>query len=102
MESLEEQESRLIANVLCFRFAVCNAGRWSSGGSFSSFNTCELRDPCAQADRLYKAGPMVAVRIVVVVTTASSGHRLETCSLSFVWARLVPIFLSFGRGGGVP
>ena len=45
--------------------AVMNAGRWSSGGTFTSFN---LRDLCPQADSITrKTGPLVAAGEIVEI-----------------------------------
>ena len=41
---------------------VMKAGRWSSGGTFTSFY---LRDLCPQADSLQEKGPLVAAGRVV-------------------------------------
>ena len=46
--------------------AVLKAGRWSSGGTFTSFY---LRDLCPQADSLCRTGPLVAARNIVVISS---------------------------------
>ena len=46
--------------------AVMKAGRWSSGGSFTSFY---LRDLCPQADSLQRAGPIVAAGDVIRISS---------------------------------
>ena len=49
------------------------AGRWSSGGTFTSFY---LRDLCPQADSLQRAGPIVAAGDIIRIS--SSLARLES------------------------
>ena len=43
--------------------SVMKAGRWSSGGTFTSFH---LRDLCLQADSIRKTGPVIAAGIVEI------------------------------------
>ena len=45
--------------------AVMKAGRWSSGGTFTSFY---LRDLCRQADSIWKTGPVVAAGEIVEIS----------------------------------
>ena len=47
--------------------AVLKAGRWSSGGTFTSFY---LRDLCPQADSLRRTGPLVAAGNIVVISSS--------------------------------
>ena len=47
--------------------SVMKAGRWSSGGTFTSFY---LRDLCPQADSLQRAGPIVAAGDVVRISSS--------------------------------
>ena len=47
--------------------AVMKAGRWTSGGTFTSFY---LRDLCPQADSLQRAGPIVAAGDIVRISTS--------------------------------
>ena len=47
--------------------SVMKAGRWSSGGTFTSFY---LRDLCPQADRLQRAGPIVAAGDIVRISSS--------------------------------
>ena len=56
---------------------VMKAGRWSSGGIFTSFY---LRDLCPQADSLRKTGPLVAAGGVVC---------LPACLATFTFPLLV-------------
>ena len=46
--------------------SVMKAGRWSSGGTFTSFY---LRDLCPQAESLQRAGPIVAAGDIVRIST---------------------------------
>ena len=46
--------------------AVLKAGRWSSGGTFTSFY---LRDLCPQADSLRRTGPLVTAGNIVVISS---------------------------------
>ena len=46
---------------------VMKAGRWSSGGTFTSFY---LRDLCSQADTLQRAGPIVAAGDIIRISSA--------------------------------
>ena len=46
--------------------SVMKAGRWSSGGTFTSFY---LRDLCPQAESLQRAGPIVAAGDIVKIST---------------------------------
>ena len=71
---------------------VTKASRWSSGRTFSSFY---LRDPCLQANCLYKAGPLG--KVVVVTTTYHLFGMLMTFPLGFWWILLVPTPF-FGKG----
>ena len=45
---------------------VMKAGRWSSGGTFTSFY---LRDLCPQADSLQRAGPIVAAGDIIRISS---------------------------------
>ena len=47
--------------------SVMKAGRWSSGGTFTSFY---LRDLCPQAESLRRAGPIVAAGDIVRISTS--------------------------------
>ena len=47
--------------------SVMKAGRWSSGGTFTSFY---LRDFCPQAESLRRAGPIVAAGDIVRISTS--------------------------------
>ena len=47
--------------------SVMKAGRWSSGGTFTSFY---LRDLCPQADSLQRAGPIVAAGDIVRISSS--------------------------------
>ena len=47
--------------------SVMKAGRWSSGGTFTSFS---LRDLCSQADSLQRAGPIVAAGDIVRISSS--------------------------------
>ena len=47
--------------------SVMKAGRWSSGGTFTSFY---LRDLCPQAKSLQRAGPIVAAGDIVRISTS--------------------------------
>ena len=47
--------------------SVMNAGRWSSGGTFTYFY---LRDLCPQADSLQGAGPIVAVGDIIRISSS--------------------------------
>ena len=46
---------------------IMKAGRWSSGGTFTSFY---LRDLCPQADSLQRAGPIVAAGDIIRISSA--------------------------------
>ena len=46
--------------------SVMKAGRWSSGGTFTSFY---LRDLCPQADSLQRAGPIVAAENIIRISS---------------------------------
>ena len=64
--SVKAHKVRAVATSLqLFKVAlhsVMKAGRWSSGGTFTSFY---LRDLCPQADSLQRAGPIVAAGDIV-------------------------------------
>ena len=47
--------------------AVLKTGRWSSGGTFTSFY---LRDLCPQADSLRRTGPLVAAENIIVISSS--------------------------------
>ena len=47
--------------------SVMKAGRWSSGGTFTSF---DLRDLCPQTDSLQRAGPIVPAGDVVRISSS--------------------------------
>ena len=47
--------------------SVMKAGRWASGGTFTSFY---LRDLCPQAESLRRAGPIVAAGDIVRISTS--------------------------------
>ena len=47
--------------------SVMKAGRWSSGGTFTSFY---LRDLCPQADSLQRAGPIVAAGNIIRISSS--------------------------------
>ena len=46
--------------------AIMKAGRWSSGGTFTSFY---LKDLCPQADSIRKTGPVVAAGEIVEISS---------------------------------
>ena len=69
--SVKAHEVRAVATSLqLFNKAdlhsVMKAGRWSSGGTFTSFY---LRDLCPQAESLQRAGPIVAAGDIVKTST---------------------------------
>ena len=69
--SVKAHEVRAVATSLqLFNKAdlhsVMKAGRWSSGGTFTSFY---LRDLCPQAESLQRAGPIVAAGDIVRIST---------------------------------
>ena len=69
--SVKAHEVRAVATSLqLFNKAdlhsVMKAGRWSSGGTFTSFY---LRDLCPQAESLQRAGPIVAAGDIVKIST---------------------------------
>ena len=69
--SVKAHEVRAVATSLqLFNKAdlhsVMKAGRWSSGGTFTSFY---LRDLCPQAESLQRAGPIVAAGEIVKIST---------------------------------
>ena len=47
--------------------SVMKAGRWSSGGTFTSFY---LRDHCPQADSLQRAGPIVTAGNIIRISSS--------------------------------
>ena len=47
--------------------SVMKAGRWSSGGTFTSFY---IRDLCPQADSLQRAGPIVAAGDIIRISSS--------------------------------
>ena len=47
--------------------SVMKAGRWASGGTFTSFY---LRDLCPQADSLQRAGPIVAAGDIIRISSS--------------------------------
>ena len=69
--SVKAHEVRAVATSLqLFNKAdlhsVMKAGRWSSGGTFTSFY---LRDLCPQAESLQRAGPIVAAGDIIKIST---------------------------------
>ena len=69
--SVKAHEVRAVATSLQLfnkadLLSVMKAGRWSSGGTFTSFY---LRDLCPQAESLQRAGPMVAAGDIVKIST---------------------------------
>ena len=46
--------------------AFMKAGRWSSGGTFTSFY---LRDLCPQAESIWKTGPVIAAGEIVEISS---------------------------------
>ena len=69
--SVKAHEVRAVATSLqLFNKAdlhsIMKAGRWSSGGTFTSFY---LRDLCPQAESLQRAGPIVAAGDIVKIST---------------------------------
>ena len=69
--SVKAHEVRAVATSLqLFNKAdlhsVMKSGRWSSGGTFTSFY---LRDLCPQAESLQRAGPIVAAGDIVKIST---------------------------------
>ena len=69
--SVKAHEVRAVATSLqLFKVglhSVMKAGRWSSGGTFTSFY---LRDLCPQADSLQKAGPIVIAGDIVRISSS--------------------------------
>ena len=70
--SVRAREVRAVATSLQLSNKVdlhsfMKAGRWSSGGTFTSFY---LRDLCAQADSLQRAGPIVAAGDIVRISSS--------------------------------
>ena len=68
--SVKAHEVRAVASSLQLSnkvdlHSVMKAGRWSSGGTFTSFY---LRDLCPQADSLQRAGPIVAAGDIVRIS----------------------------------
>ena len=56
--------------------SVCgepSAGRWSSGGTFTSFY---LQDICPQANSIRKAGPVVAAGEIVEISSYVSSYNI--------------------------
>ena len=70
--SVKAHEVRAVATSLQLSnkvdlHSVMKAGRWSSGGTFTSFY---LRDLCPQADSLQRAGPIVAAGDIVRISSS--------------------------------
>ena len=70
--SVQAHEVRAVATSLQLfnkvdLHSVMKAGRWSSGGTFTSFY---LRDLCPQADSLQRAGPIVAAGDIVRISSS--------------------------------
>ena len=68
--SVKAHEVRAVATLLQLSnkvdlHSVMKAGRWSSGGTFTSFY---LRDLCPQADSLQRAGPIVAAGDIIRIS----------------------------------
>ena len=70
--SVKAHEVRVVATSLQLfnkvdLHSVMKAGRWPSGGAFTSFY---LRDLCPQAESLQRAGPIVAAGDIVRISTS--------------------------------
>ena len=70
--SVKAHEVRAVATLLQLfnkvdLHSVMKAGRWSSGGTFTSFY---LRELCPQAESLRRAGPIVAAGDIVRISTS--------------------------------
>ena len=70
--SVKAHEVRAVATSLQLSnkvdlHSVMEAGRWSSGGTFTSFY---LRDLCPQADSLQRAGPIVAAGDIIRISSS--------------------------------
>ena len=65
--SVKAHKVRAVATSLQLFHSVMKAGRWSSGGTFTSFY---LRDLCPQADSLQRAGPTVAAGDIVRISSS--------------------------------
>ena len=70
--SVKAHEVRAVATSLQLSnkvdlHSVVKAGRWSSGGTFTSFY---LRDLCPQADSLQRAGPIVAAGDIIRISSS--------------------------------
>ena len=70
--SVKAHEVRAVATSLQLSnkvdlHSVMKAGRWSSGGAFTSFY---LRDLCPQADSLQRAGPIVAAGYIIRISSS--------------------------------
>ena len=80
--------------------AVMKTGRWSSGGTFTSFY---VRDLCPRADSLRRTGPVVATGEIIVI--CSSQARLDSLyiffkAVSYSGNLVDPSFLPIKRGCG--
>ena len=69
--SVKAHEVRAVATSLQLSnkvdlHSVMKAGRWSRGGTFTSFY---LRDLCSQADSLHRAGPIVAAGDIIRISS---------------------------------
>ena len=69
--SVKAHEVRAVATSLQLSnkvdlHSVMKAGRWSSGGTFTSFY---LRDLCPQADSLQRVGPIVAAGDIIRISS---------------------------------
>ena len=80
---------------------VMKAGRWSNGGTFTSFY---LRDLCPQADSLRKTGLLVAAGEMVSLKACSASFICFSSSfytVNYHWGTLLAphSFFFKGRGG---
>ena len=100
--SVKAHEVRAVATSLqLFNKAdlhsVMKAGRWSSGGTFTSFY---LRDLCPQAESLQRAGPIVAAGISSRSPPPSQVSIFYAFFLGCSFGELSGLLPSQKRGGG--
>ena len=79
---------------------VMKAGRWSNGGTFTSFY---LRDLCPQADSLRKTGLLVAAGEVVSLKACSASFICFSSSfytVNYHWGTLLAPHSFFFKGRG--
>ena len=77
--------------------SVMKAGRWSSGGTFTSFY---LRDLCPQADSLQRAGPIVAAGTSSGSPPPSQVRISFMCSFYAVFSGNLVVSFLLQKGGG--